>query len=133
VGKKVWIVIFLVALGAGGYFGWTFMRFLVIMRMKVDKIVLEKVGRVPSIQTVASIGDMVKEAARDSHVPEEGMTVTKTIEGRAVGPIVLWYIVIRVTDANGRSISSEQQIENSGMFMDDPEAAVKAGVTISKK
>jgi len=130
--KKIWIVVFIAALGGGGYFVWTYLRFLVVFKMKVDEIVQKKGGRIPQPATVAQMDGMIKDAAAASHVPPEGLSVEKTIVGRPAGPIVLWYLVVTVTDEKGRSITSEEQIENSGTFIDDPEVQKSAGVTIKK-
>jgi hypothetical protein len=133
VNKKVQVAIFLVTLGAISWYGWTILRWEVVYKMKVQSIFEKQVGRVPSVEAVSRITELCKEAARDSHIPGDGIKTTLTLELRQAGPVILYYISVHIDDTlTGKYLDQEQQIVNQGTFLDDPEVQAKLDLKIKR-
>ncbi len=131
--KKVGILIGLVLLGGIGWFAWTFLRWEVVFYMKAKDIMEKQVGRFPSVSTVTSIPQLMKDAARLSHIPNpDGVTTSLALEGRNMGPVTFWYLEAHVDDGTGKTIYVEQKIDNQDTFIDNAEVQEKTGVKIKK-
>jgi hypothetical protein len=130
--KKVGIAVVLVVLGVAGYIGWNMMRWSVVYRMKVDEVMLKKVARFPSTETVIAIPDLMKEAAVAAKVPTEGLRTDVVLEGRHQGPVVFWYVVVTVSDGKHDPLRAEQRVENEKVLLADAERLDAAQVKIKK-
>ena len=132
--KKLGIGAVLVVLAVAGFIGWTFMRWSVVYRMKVDEVMQKKVARFPSAATIISLPDLMKEAAVAAKVPTEDLRTDVIIEGRNAGPLVFWFVVVTVHDGKHDPLRSEQRVEPDHMkvLFADTEKLEAAGITFKK-
>ena len=130
--KKVMIAIVLAVLAVGGWFGWKFLSFHVLFEMRLQDVFEKKVTRFPSVEALKALPDSVKEAARLAHVDDEGMTTTLKLQGRQMGPVVMWFLIARIVDGQGRVMTHEQQMENAGGYIDDPDKCAECKIELVK-
>jgi hypothetical protein len=130
--KKIIILVILAVLGVAGFFGWKFLSFHVLFEMRLQEVFEKKVTRFPSVEQLKALPDSVKEAAREAHVNDEGMTTTLKLQGRQMGPVVMWFLIARIEDSSGRVMVHEQQMENAGGYIDDPDKCNECKITIVK-
>ena len=130
--KKVMIAVILAVLAVGGWFGWKALSFHVLFEMQLQEVFEKKVTRFPSVEALKALPDSVKQAARAAHVSEEGMKTSLKLQGRQMGPVVMWFLIARIEDASGRVMTHEQQMENAGSYIDDPDKCNDCGITLVK-
>jgi hypothetical protein len=109
--NKVKVAIAVVILGAIGFGVWTYLRWNVVFKMKVDEVMRTKVKNTPQIETIKAIPNLMKEAANDSHVPSENLRTTIVIEGKNAGPIIMYSMSVTVEDGSHPAVEAGQGLD----------------------
>ena len=133
--KKIKIAVVLAILGGVGWFGWTILRYQVVFRMKVQAVVEKKVQRFPPTAVLVDLPNLVKEAAREAHVPDENLTTSVLLEAKTQGPIVMYFATVTVADGSHAPIEWTVGVDRDhfkNVLLPDIEKLEAAGIKFKK-